>query len=167
MRERVVIRSFTLAVWVVGASLGLSGHAWAQAKPAAGATFTGLGTNLVVKDMAKSLAFYRDTLGFSVTSALPAAAPHVFAWLQRGGVHVFLNDQATVQKDPVMAKRYKPGPGGIAMFVLMTGIDQLYGAIKGKATVTEPIETKAYGSREFTISDPDGYVLTFSEQVKK
>ena len=117
----------------------LAGHLSAQAKPAGGAaTFTGLGTNLVVKDFAKSLAFYKDTLGFTVVSALPPAAPHVFAWVQRGGVHVFLNDLATVQKDPVLTKRYKPGPGGVAMFVLMTGIDGLCGAIKGKATVTEP-----------------------------
>jgi uncharacterized glyoxalase superfamily protein PhnB len=168
MRVFVGSRStFLIALFVVGVVLAPARHAVAQAKPAGGVTFTGLGTNLVVKDFAKSLAFYRDTLGFTVVSALPAAAPHVFAWIQRGGVHVFLNDQATVQKDPVLTKRYKPGPGGIAMFVLMTGIDDLYGAIKGKATVTEPIETKAYGSREFTVTDPDGYVITFSETVKK
>jgi catechol 2,3-dioxygenase-like lactoylglutathione lyase family enzyme len=168
MRVCVAVRSIAVvALVVVGVVVGPVSHAAEQAKPAGGATFTGLGTNLVVKDFAKSLAFYRDTLGFSVVSALPPAAPHVFAWIQRGGVHVFLNDLATVQKDPVLTKRYKPGPGGVAMFVLMTGIDDLYGGIKGKATVTEPIETKAYGSREFTITDPDGYVITFSETIKK
>jgi uncharacterized glyoxalase superfamily protein PhnB len=168
MRLSSAARSITLAALIVGTSLMLAGHLSAQATPAGGAaTFTGLGTNLVVKDFAKSLAFYKDTLGFTVVSALPPTAPHVFAWVQRGGVHVFLNDLATVQKDPVLTKRYKPGPGGVAMFVLMTGIDGLYGAIKGKATVTEPIETKAYGSREFTVTDPDGYVITFSETVKK
>lgn len=165
MRPSIVSRAFTLAVWIAGASVMLSGQASAQAAPKA--TFTGMGTNIVVKDVAKSLAFYKDTLGFTVVSALPAAAPHVFAWVQRGGVHIFINDLATVQKDAVQAKRYKPGPGGITIYVLMTGIDDLYGAVKGKATVLEPIETKAYGSREFTLTDPDGYVVTFSEQVKK
>lgn len=168
MRALVGLRSTLLvALVVVGFVFVSASQAAAQAKPASGITFTGLGTNLVVKDFAKSLAFYRDTLGFTVVSALPATAPHVFAWIQRGGVHVFLNDLATVQKDAVIAKRYKPGPGGVAMFVLMTGIDDLYGAVKGKVTVTEPIETKAYGSREFTVTDPDGYVITFSETVKK
>lgn len=166
MRISLTFRSIAFAL-LVSASVMLTAAVSEQAKPASGATFTGMGTNIVVKDLAKSLAFYKDTLGFTVVSALPQTTPHVFAWVQRGGVHIFLNDLATVQKDPVQAKRYKPGPGGIAIYVLLTGVDDLYGAIKGKATVTEPIETKAYGSREFTVTDPDGYVLTFSEQIKK
>jgi uncharacterized glyoxalase superfamily protein PhnB len=166
MRQSFVARSAGLAL--LFACVALTGVASAQSKAAASATFTGMGTNIVAKDVGKSLAFYKDALGFTVVSALPAAAPHVFAWVQRGGVNIFINDLATVQKDPVQAKRYKqPGPGGIAIYVLMTGVDDLFGAIKGKATVIEPIETKAYGSREFTLTDPDSYVLTFSEQVKK
>jgi len=40
--------------------------------------------NLVVTNMEKSLTFYRDTLGFSVSQTVPDKAPFIFAWMKRG-----------------------------------------------------------------------------------
>ena len=49
------------------------------------------GPDLIVADIDRSTAFYRDLLGFSVVTTVPDAAPFVFVWLQRDNVHVFLN----------------------------------------------------------------------------
>ena len=40
--------------------------------------------NLVVADVARSLAFYRDVLGFKVAITVPDAAPYVFAASSHG-----------------------------------------------------------------------------------
>ena len=47
--------------------------------------------NLIVSNVERSIAFYRDVLGFTVTATVPDAAPYVFAAVQSGPVEVFLN----------------------------------------------------------------------------
>jgi len=47
--------------------------------------------NLVVSDVARSMAFYRDRLGFEVETTVPDAAPYVFAIMRSGPVQIFLN----------------------------------------------------------------------------
>ena len=42
--------------------------------------------NLIVSDIDRSTAFYRDVLGFEVHATVPDQAPFVFVWLKRGGV---------------------------------------------------------------------------------
>jgi hypothetical protein len=45
---------------------------------------TKLTPNLVVSNVARSMSFYRDRLGFSVASTVPDAEPYVFAILRSG-----------------------------------------------------------------------------------
>ncbi len=45
--------------------------------------------NLIVRDIAKSTAFYRDVLGFEIKQTVPDTEPFVFVWLEarrRAGV---------------------------------------------------------------------------------
>ena len=59
--------------------------------------FTDVTPNLIVSDLDRSLAFYRDVLGFSLVTTVPDAAPFVFAWLKRDEVNVFLNSVGLVK----------------------------------------------------------------------
>ena len=61
--------------------------------------FADVTPNLIVSDLDRSLAFYRDVLGFSVFATVPEAAPFVFAWMQRDGVNVFLNTVGSVKDE--------------------------------------------------------------------
>jgi uncharacterized glyoxalase superfamily protein PhnB len=130
-------------------------------------SFDGLTPNLVVTDLPRSLAFYRDTLGFEAVATHPEAAPFVFVWLRRGHVNVFLNDARTLQTETAGGAHYKTGPGGVALYVLMKGIDAFHEALAGTVTIIEPLETRFYGMREFTITDPEGFVITFAEERKE
>jgi uncharacterized glyoxalase superfamily protein PhnB len=38
--------------------------------------------------------------------------------------------------------------------------------VSPRAKVEAPLETKLYGMREFAVADPDGYVLTFAQEMK-
>ncbi|MBY0495341.1 MAG: VOC family protein [Cyanobacteria bacterium] len=55
-------------------------------------TFSSITPNLLVRDVATSLAFYRDVLGFTMGETVPDKEPFVFVWLKRDDVSVFLND---------------------------------------------------------------------------
>jgi catechol 2,3-dioxygenase-like lactoylglutathione lyase family enzyme len=62
-------------------------------------TFTSVTPNLLVRDIDRSTAFYRDVLGFTIKQTVPEAPPFVFVWLERDGVPVFLNDPKAVDHD--------------------------------------------------------------------
>ena len=57
---------------------------------AASVKFASVTPNLIVRDVAKSTAFYRDILGFEIKETVPANEPFVFVMLMRDGVPVFL-----------------------------------------------------------------------------
>lgn len=120
--------------------------------------------NLLVADIDRSIAFYRDVLGFTVKQTVPEGAPFVFVWLERNGVPVFLNDPKAVEHDFPDATR-RPAGGTATMFFVVTAVDALHGEIAGKAKVVMPLKTQFYGMREFAVEDPDGHILTFAERV--
>lgn len=119
--------------------------------------------NLIVADIERSLAFYRDILGFTVQTTVPDASPYVFAILRSGGVEVFLNSPGPAFEEyPVLKDR--PLGGTLTLFIHMTGIQAAYESLKTRVNVVMPLEKKWYGPTEFACTDPDGYVITFAEQ---
>jgi lactoylglutathione lyase len=126
-------------------------------------TFTSVTPNLVVTEMARSVAFYRDVLGFELHQSVPDAEPFAFAWMKKGDVSVFLNDVASVREEyPGLLSR--PIGGTFTVFIVMEGVDALHEAVAGRARLTMPLADKFYGMREFAVEDPDGYVITFAER---
>ncbi len=132
--------------------------------------FTDVTPNLLVTDIDRSTAFYRDVLGFSVVTTVPDAAPFVFVWVQRGGVNVFLNARETVEAD-MASLADRPIGGTATLFMTIEaptatdGIDALFARIQSAATVVMPLKDQFYGMREFGIEDPDGYVIFFAQRI--
>ena len=119
--------------------------------------------NLIVSDVERSLAFYRDVLGFSVDVTVPDAAPYVFAAVRSGAVEVFLNAPGpAVAEYPAFKDR--PIGGTLTLFMEVTGVREAHAALKDRVKVVMPIEKKWYGSTEFAFADPDGYLITFAER---
>ncbi len=128
-------------------------------------TFTSVTPSLLVRDIDRSTAFYRDVLGFGVKQTVPDQAPFVFVWLERDGIGVFLNDPKAVDADVPNASS-RPACGTATMFFIITDVDGYHATIAGKAAVVMPLKTQFYGLREFAIEDPDGHILTFAERVE-
>jgi catechol 2,3-dioxygenase-like lactoylglutathione lyase family enzyme len=125
---------------------------------------TGNTPNLFVSDIARSLAFYRDVLGFTVSTTVPEAPPFVFAWLQRDGVAVFLNDTAAaLRESPELG--VQAGHSGVSLFIQMEGIKDLWALVRTQTPVVMALKDQWYGMTEFTIRDPDGYLVTFAEHT--
>jgi uncharacterized glyoxalase superfamily protein PhnB len=127
--------------------------------------FTKLTPNLVVADVARSVAFYRDILGFTVGQTVPEAAPFVFASVQSGAVEIFLNaPEPSFEEYPIFKDR--PLGGTLTLFIEVVAITGVYEALKDRVRVVMPAEHKWYGVTEFAIVDPDGWVITFAERDK-
>jgi catechol 2,3-dioxygenase-like lactoylglutathione lyase family enzyme len=110
----------------------------------------GAATVFVVSDIAKSIAHYRDVLGFAVT--FEYGDPTFYACLCR--------DEAALHL--IAAKETKRLPGNGAICVFVRDVDRIHAELAARgANVLKPPQNYAYGMRDFDIVDLDGNQLTF------
>ena len=134
---------------------------------------------LVVDDIAQSMDYYEETLGFKKTMSMPGEGGE----LAHGEVQI--TDDVTLmfspgrtashETDPVgatmdqkLAKGGAKGAGVLLYFDLgEQDIDAYYADVKrAGAKIVEDIKDQFWGDRNFTIEDRDGYLLTFSKHVR-
>jgi catechol 2,3-dioxygenase-like lactoylglutathione lyase family enzyme len=110
----------------------------------------GSATVFVVSDIAASLAYYRDILGFQVT--FEYGQPPSYACLCRDEVALHLLASGRTRR--------LPGHGGICVFV--RDVDQVYAEVvaRGARPINQP-QNRDYGMRDFDVVDADGNQLTF------
>jgi len=103
-----------------------------------------------VIDLAAAIEWYSDVLGFIVDATWPPDSPN-YAHFRAGSGAVFAIQEAD-------------GRGGRFNFTV-DNPDELWEQLKDKAVVVEPLFETAYGTRKFTIADPDGNELGFVDRV--
>lgn len=95
---------------------------------------------LPVTDVERAQQHYRDTLGFEIGWVTPGKE---IGAVSRGNVAVFFR-----KKSPP----FEPA----VHWVFAKDIDATYDEVKSSgAKVVEPLETKPWGLRQFTVEDPD------------
>lgn len=130
--------------------------------------------NLAVRDIRKSIAFYRDILGFILIMAVPedksSFSPdleegknYLFAMVQSGGVEIMLQQEESLRED--VGNFFTDIGASATYYIRVDDVDQFYETIASKVEIIKPIETTWYGMREFYIRDINGYVFGFATQV--
>jgi uncharacterized glyoxalase superfamily protein PhnB len=122
--------------------------------------------NLVVGDVAESLKFYQNVLGFDPGITVPEEAPYVFGSVTSGAVEIFFNDKKAVGEDypPLVAR---PIGGTLTLFLEVEGIEEILSRVQNSgAKIVMPLKTQFYGMREFAFEDAEGWVITIAERVK-
>ena len=99
-----------------------------------------------VSDLRRAVEWYEDTLGFEVESYWPPANPN-YAHFKAAGGATFAVMEAT-------------GRGARFNFTV-DDPDEFWNRVKDNVTVVEPLFDTPYGTRKFTIADPDGNELGF------
>ena len=122
-----------------------------------------------VFDMPRSVAFYRDVLGFEVAASSPARGPDDFDWclLRLQGTNLMLNTAYDEGERP-------PAPEGArvaahrdaGLFFGCPDVDGAYAYLRGKGVELDPPAIAPYGMKQLYLSDPDGYVLCFQWAVE-
>jgi uncharacterized glyoxalase superfamily protein PhnB len=127
--------------------------------------FQKLTPNLVVRDVAASMEFYRSVLGFQPAITVPEQAPYIFGSVTSGNVEIFFNDQKAVAAEyPALGAR--PIGGALTLFIEVEGIEEVLAAVKkSKAKITMPLKDQFYGMREFAFEDPEGWVVTIAQRI--
>lgn len=120
-----------------------------------------LGVSLTVKDLARSIAWYRDIAAFVVDETWERDGRMVGASLKAGDVEMLLN-----QDDGAKGWDRVKGEGFSMMLTTTMDIDRYAADIKSRGGVleTEPADMP-WGARVFRLKDPDGFKLVISKEI--
>jgi glyoxylase I family protein len=138
--------------------------------PTAEATMTfsplGLTPLIGVFDMPKSLAFYRDVLGFSVVFASPEVETKEgrfshYIWLRFGKADIMLNTQYDSNERPEEAPEVKERDA--VFYIGCADVDAAYQELTARGLKADPPKRAPYGLMLFATHDPDGYTIVFQE----
>ncbi|MGE0241123.1 MAG: bleomycin resistance protein [Parvibaculaceae bacterium] len=126
---------------------------------------------LLVSDIARSLAFYTKVCGFSI---LYAREDERFAFLDRNGAQIMIEEHGQEgARSWIAGPLGHPYGRGMNLEIEVEAIAALRDACrKAGASIFMELEEKWYrrddillGVRQFIAQDPDGYLLRFSERI--
>jgi uncharacterized glyoxalase superfamily protein PhnB len=115
---------------------------------------------LFVEDIARSLGFYRDTLGFERVDAWEPGGKLAWCYLKRGGAALMLQ-QATDEDGPPTGRGH-----GVGFYFYCDDADGEYARLHAGGLVLDPPKIAFYGMKQLFVTDPDGYALCFQNRVK-
>lgn len=129
--------------------------------------FNALVPELYVSDLAASLGFWCELLGFEIAYDRPAAR---FAYLVRGPVQIMLcerNDNWEV------GELSRPFGRGVNFQMMVSALAPILDALEATnwPLFREPEDAwyrtgdREGGQREFLVQDPDGYLLRFAQDI--
>jgi len=110
----------------------------------------------LVDKLDDSLAFYEQRLGFSRDFVYEG----FYASVSRDRAVIHLKCAPKVDTERAHRKLEEH----LDAFLIVSGVDELHTELAGRgAPITKPLEQRPWGTRDFYVEDPDGYVLCFSE----
>lgn len=129
---------------------------------------------LLCRDFQTSLDFYTRVLGFRIVYERPEFG---FAYIEREGAEMMLEAIPAEGEDQsrawIAGKLDHPFGRGINFQIQVSDVEALYADVNNvKAPLFMEMESKWYrktdyevGNRQFIVSDPDGYLLRFYQDL--
>ena len=122
------------------------------------AEIIGLAPQFLVDDLLPAIEYYRDKLGFTVDFVYES----FYASVSRGGFSIHLKCASKTVSD----RAHRRENEHLDAFIGVRGIDALFEEFESKgAKITRRLGDRPWGSKDFYIEDPDGYILCFSEET--
>ena len=123
---------------------------------------TALTASITVADIQKSMAWYRDILGFEVQQQYEREGAVRAVALQAGDVRIMLN-----QDDGAKGLDRKKGEGMSLQFITNGSVDEVAARVRASgATIDVEPADMPWGVRMLRLRDPDGFKLVFSSPLK-
>ncbi len=125
---------------------------------------------LQVFDMATSLKFYCDVLGFAIemTDANTVAPNHNWVLLRRDGIDLMLNTAYEYDKrPPAPDARRVAAHHDTGLFFGAPDVDAVYADLRAKGLDVKPPKVAPYGMKQLYLQDPDGYGICFQWRAEQ
>ncbi|HRD78175.1 MAG TPA: VOC family protein [Hyphomicrobiaceae bacterium] len=113
---------------------------------------------LSVRDLKRTIAFYREELGFELVASFGDPEP-VWCHLKRDQTHFMFNapGESDLEAIPARARDFQ------IFYIYPDDVTVLHGDLAAKGLSVTPLRITLYGMREFELRDPDGHWLWFGE----
>jgi glyoxylase I family protein len=119
---------------------------------------------LQVFDMATSLKFYCDVLGFEIvqTDSNTEAPNHNWVWLRLKDTDLMLNTAYEYENRPLAADaRRVAAHEDVALYFGAPDVDAVYAHLRAKGIDVKEPTLAPYGMKQLYVHDPDGFNLCF------
>jgi catechol 2,3-dioxygenase-like lactoylglutathione lyase family enzyme len=115
---------------------------------------------LFVREIDRSVAFYRDQLGFAVVNQSENQGHLFWCRLERGGASIMLQ-QADEEDGP------PEGPGrGVAFYFVCDDADVMYAELTSRGLRLDAPTVAYYGMKQLVVPEPDGYFICFESETR-
>lgn len=140
--------------------------------------FEKLTPDLMVSDVAETVKFYIEKLGFKLKMLVDDKGKtadiviennkkYTYAMVSRDEVFVMFMRAKTYKKDIKALKNVKKGLSGTLYCDIEGGVEELRNDFFEKGVkIVKDIENTIYRMKEFYIEDCNGYIIGFGEKVK-
>ena len=120
-----------------------------------------LTSELVVTNVDKSVDFCVNILGFQKLEG-----DSHFTRIKAGASEIMLMLKSDFDQE--LPSLNRPQNSGLSLLVVeIKFIEEFYEKIKNIVTIHRPLQLTDYCTQEFTISDPDGYLIQFSQRSER
>lgn len=110
---------------------------------------------LHTNDLQRTIDFYTDTLGFRLSGTWPEEGAPTWCSMHAGPATIMFNTFLEGENpEPSLTGRLYLYPDEVA---------RMWQRLRDAAPIAAPLHVTEYGMREFTITDPNGYLVTFGE----
>ena len=114
---------------------------------------------LFVHDIERSVAFYRDGLGFTLARRADAHGKMFWCRLERGVVSIML--QQGTAEDGAAEGRGR----GVVFYLICDDADAIYAEFSSRGLRLDPPTVVYYAMKQLVVPEPDGYALCFESEV--
>ena len=121
-----------------------------------------LSPNLFVKDIRATIEFYKH-LGFNLVMSVPAEADGNLDWAMVTSGNVTFMFQTFQSLSDTLPMISRQDGGSLLFYIRIRKIRSFFDSIKDKVNVVHGLQKTFYGATEFSITDPNNYLLTFAE----
>jgi uncharacterized glyoxalase superfamily protein PhnB len=120
-----------------------------------------LSPNLFVTSVKESIAFY-EKFGFKAEQVIPDAENPIWASVASGNVEIMLQDKNSGMQEfaPLSGKELG---ATLTLFMQTENLEDNYNVAKSNNfKIVNDMHQTFYGTSEFAVQDPDGYICVFA-----
>ncbi|HLX65974.1 MAG TPA: VOC family protein [Puia sp.] len=121
-----------------------------------------LAPNLFVRDIRATIEFYK-LLGFNLVMSVPADADSSLDWAMVSNGNVTFMFQTFQSLGDTLPMISRQDGGSLLFYIRIRKIRSFFDTIQEKVNVVHGLQKTFYGATEFSITDPNNYLLTFAE----
>ena len=114
---------------------------------------------IVVRDMERSLAFYRDKLGFTVARTAESEGKIFWCRIERDGCSLMLQE-GTEEDGPAEGRGR-----GVCLYFICDDAAAIHAELTARGLTLPPPKVAYYGMNQLFVPEPDGYELCFESEV--